>query len=260
MTAQDAAGPVAIDVRGIAKTFGGAGAPAVADVSLYVPGGRLTALLGPSGSGKTTMLRILAGLEIPDAGIVRFGDTDVTHRPARTRGAGLVFQQYALFRHMTVFENIAFPLRVRHWPRSEARARVEELLALVRLDGFGPRRVSSLSGGQAQRVALARALAPRPSVLLLDEPFGALDAQVRSELRRWLRRLHDQLHVTSVLVTHDREEASEVADEVVVLHHGRVQQAGVPAHVAANPATQFVEEFFAGARIHSPSIPLYAAS
>ncbi len=258
MTRSADTGATAVDVRGVTKAFGRDTLPAVDDVSLHVPAGHLTALLGPSGSGKTTLLRILAGLEIPDAGTVRFGETDVTHRPARTRGVGLVFQHYALFRHLSVFENIAFPLRVRHWPNAEVRARVEELLALVRLEGLGARGVTTLSGGQAQRIALARALAPRPSVLLLDEPFGALDAQVRSELRRWLRALHDQLHVTSVLVTHDRDEASEVADELVVLHRGRVQQAGAPTEIAERPATPFVREFFAGARVLSPPVLRYA--
>ena len=174
----------------------------------------------PVGSGKTTLLRMLAGLEFPDRGSIHFDGVDVTDRPARLRGVGFVFQHYALFRHLSVFENIAFPLRVRHWPRAEVTARVEELLALVQLEEMGSRRVTQLSGGQAQRVALARALAPHPAVLLLDEPFGALDTEVRHELRQWLRKLHDEVQVTSVLVTHDQEEALEIADLVAVLRAG----------------------------------------
>jgi sulfate transport system ATP-binding protein len=234
-----------IDVVGVAKSFGGV--DVLRDVSVHAPDGQLTALLGPSGSGKTTLLRIIAGLERPDGGRVLFHGEDATDRHARDRAVGFVFQHYALFRHMTVFENVAFGLRVRPWrrrlPRAEIRARVDELLALVQLDRFAARYPAELSGGQRQRVALARALAVRPRVLLLDEPFGALDAQVRRELRRWLRRLHEEMRVTSVIVTHDQEEALEVADRVVVMHEGRVEQAGTPDAVYASPASPFVYGF-----------------
>jgi len=205
------------------------------------------ALLGPSGSGKTTLLRIIAGLEVPDAGLVRFDREEATNLSARDRNVGFVFQHYALFRHMSVFENVAFGLRVR--PRRlrpserKIRARVEELLGLVQLDWAGERLPSQLSGGQRQRVALARALAVEPKVLLLDEPFGALDAKVRQELRRWLRRLHDELHITSVFVTHDQEEALELANRVVVLNNGRIEQAGTPEEIYHHPATPFVYNF-----------------
>ncbi|TLM68141.1 MAG: sulfate/molybdate ABC transporter ATP-binding protein [Deltaproteobacteria bacterium] len=238
---------MSIEVRNISKTFGAF--TALNDVSLNVPNGQLVALLGPSGSGKTTLLRIIAGLEPPDAGSGRilFHDEDVVDRGVGDRQVGFVFQHYALFRHMTVFENIAFGLRVR--PRktrpekSAIRDRVQELLRLVQLEGLGGRFPSQLSGGQRQRVALARALAVEPKVLLLDEPFGALDAKVRSELRRWLRRLHDEIHVTSVFVTHDQEEALEVADQVVVMNQGRIEQVGPPAEVYDNPANPFVYGF-----------------
>ena len=220
---------------------------ALDDVSLNIPTGELVALLGPSGSGKTTLLRIIAGLEVPDAGLVRFDREEATNLSARDRNVGFVFQHYALFRHMTVFENVAFGLRVR--PRrlrpseQKIRARVEELLGLVQLDWAGERLPSQLSGGQRQRVALARALAVEPKVLLLDEPFGALDAKVREELRRWLRRLHDELHITSVFVTHDQEEALELANRVVVLNDGRIEQAGTPEEIYHHPATPFVYNF-----------------
>lgn len=231
-----------IEVRGVTKRFGSF--TALEDVSLRIPSGELVALLGPSGSGKTTLLRILAGLEVPDAGQVLFDGEDVTGRHPRERRVGFVFQHYALFRHMTVFENIAFGLRVR--PRSlrpseaEIRRRVEELLHLVRLEGLADRYPHELSGGQRQRVALARALAVEPRVLLLDEPFGALDAQVRMELRRWLRRLHERIGLTSVFVTHDQEEALELADRVAIFHQGRIQQVGTPEEVYEHPATPFV--------------------
>ena len=236
---------MSIEVQGVTKRFG----PflAVADVDLRVETGELVALLGPSGCGKTTLLRVIAGLEIPDAGTVLFDGRDSTNERAADRRVGFVFQHYALFRHMTVFENIAFGLRVR--PREtrpsegEIRSRVERLLELVQLEAMAGSLPSQLSGGQRQRVALARALAVEPRVLLLDEPFGALDAKVRKELRRWLRRLHDELHVTSIFVTHDQEEALEAADRVVVMHQGKVEQVGTPAEVYAHPSTPFVYDF-----------------
>jgi sulfate transport system ATP-binding protein len=234
-----------IEARGITKRFGDF--LALRDVSLDVKEGELVALLGPSGSGKTSLLRIIAGLEFPDLGNVFLGGEDATARSARDRRVGFVFQHYALFRHMTVFENVAFGLRVR--PRrerpaaAEIRARVEELLGLVQLEGLAGRLPSQLSGGQRQRVALARALAVRPRVLLLDEPFGALDSRVRKELRRWLRRLHEELGITSVFVTHDQEEALELADRVVVMDHGCIEQVGTPEQVYHDPASRFVYEF-----------------
>ncbi len=238
---------MSIDVQNISKTFGSF--KALHNVSLGVPTGQLVALLGPSGSGKTTLLRIIAGLEQADAGEGRilFQNEDVARRHVRHRQVGFVFQHYALFRHMTVFENVAFGLRVRPRrlrPSKEAiREKVRELLALVQLDGLAGRYPNQLSGGQRQRVALARALAVEPKVLLLDEPFGALDAKVRKELRAWLRRLHDELHVTSVFVTHDQDEALEVADQVVVMNKGRIEQVGTPDEVFHNPATEFVMHF-----------------
>jgi sulfate transport system ATP-binding protein len=236
---------MSIEVRNISKSFGMF--TALKDVSLKIETGELVALLGPSGSGKTTLLRIIAGLEFPGSGVVLFGGEDATQRKARDRRVGFVFQHYALFRHMTVFENVAFGLRIR--PRqlrpleSEIRAKVQELLNLVQLDWLADRLPSQLSGGQRQRVALARALAVEPQVLLLDEPFGSLDAKVRQELRRWLRRLHDEIHITSVFVTHDQEEALEVADRVVVMNEGRIEQVGTPEEVYQHPATPFVYNF-----------------
>ena len=236
---------MSIDIRCVSKRFGTFSA--VRDVSLRIPTGELTALLGPSGSGKTTLLRIIAGLEAPDAGSIHFHGEDATERHVRDRRVGFVFQHYALFRHMSVFENVAFGLRVR--PRAERpaedeiRRRVRELLELVQLEPLGGRYPSQLSGGQRQRVALARALAVEPRVLLLDEPFGALDAKVRKELRRWLRRLHDEVHITSVFVTHDQEEALEVADRVVVMSEGQIEQVGTPEEVYDRPATPFVYGF-----------------
>jgi len=236
---------MSIEVNKLRKRFGTF--VALDDVSLNIPTGELVALLGPSGSGKTTLLRIIAGLEVPDAGLVRFDREEATNLSARDRNVGFVFQHYALFRHMSVFENVAFGLRVR--PRRlrpserKIRARVEELLGLVQLDWAGERLPSQLSGGQRQRVALARALAVEPKVLLLDEPFGALDAKVREELRRWLRRLHDELNITSVFVTHDQEEALELANRVVVLNNGRIEQAGIPEEIYHHPATPFVYNF-----------------
>jgi len=242
---------VSIEVRNVGKTFGEE--VALRDVSIAAPAGKLLALLGPSGSGKTTLLRIIAGLESPDSGTVYLHGEDVNGRRARERGVGFVFQHYALFRHMTVFENVAFGLRVR--PRRERpnsaqiRSSVEELLDLVQLGWLRDRYPSQLSGGQRQRIALARALAVKPRVLLLDEPFGALDAMVRRDLRRWLRTLQDQLQVTTVLVTHDREEALEVADAIVVMNNGRVEQEGSPDSVYANPATPFVCSFLGGVNL-----------
>jgi sulfate transport system ATP-binding protein len=236
---------MSIELSGITKRFGSF--VAVDNVDLHVETGELLALLGPSGSGKTSLLRIIAGLEAPDAGTVAFHGEDATDRHARERQVGFVFQHYALFGHLTIFENVAFGLRVR--PRaqrlSEAaiRKRVMSLLELVQLDWLADHHPHQLSGGQRQRIALARALAVEPRVLLLDEPFGALDARVRQELRRWLRRLHDDVHVTSVFVTHDQEEALEVADRVVVMNHGRIEQIGTPEHVYEHPATPFVFEF-----------------
>jgi sulfate transport system ATP-binding protein len=236
---------VSIAVRQITKRFGAF--TALDAVDLDIPRGRLVALLGPSGSGKTTLLRIIAGLDFPDTGSVRFDGEEITDRTTRERQVGFVFQHYALFRHMTVFENVAFGLRVR--PRKTRpcakaiRDRVGDLLDLIQLRGQASRYPSQLSGGQRQRVALARALAVEPSVLLLDEPFGALDAKVRVELRRWLRQLHDEVGVTSVFVTHDQDEALEVADQVAVMNRGRIEQVGSPDEVYHHPATSFVYNF-----------------
>jgi sulfate transport system ATP-binding protein len=236
---------MSIEIRGATKLFGNF--TAFEDISLKVETGELVALLGPSGSGKTTLLRVIAGLERPDRGEVLFDGVPMASRRVGERGVGFVFQHYALFRHMTVFENVAFGLRVK--PRGERptreaiRATVRELLELVQLEGMADRFPSQLSGGQRQRVALARALAIEPRVLLLDEPFGALDARVRQELRRWLRRLHDQIHITSVFVTHDQEEALEVADRIVVMNHGRIEQVGTPDEVYEHPANLFVYHF-----------------
>ena len=239
---------MSIRVAGVTKSFGTF--KALDDVSLDVPQGTLLALLGPSGSGKTTLLRIIAGLEWPDSGRIAEDGTDITDRHARQREVGFVFQHYALFRHMSVFENIAFGMRVRKAPQAEVKARVDELLHLVRLDNLGSRNPAQLSGGQRQRVALARALAIRPRILLLDEPFGALDAKVRVELRQWLRRLHDEIGMTTVFVTHDQEEAFELADEVVVMNHGRVEQRGKPDEVFDKPATPFVMDFLGNVNVY----------
>jgi sulfate transport system ATP-binding protein len=232
---------MAIEVRNVGKLFGDF--VALDDVSLTVADGSLTALLGPSGSGKSTLLRVIAGLETPDTGAVVIDDRDVTDAPARSRGVGFVFQHYAPFKHMTVYDNVAFGLSVRKRPKEEIRARVHELLGLVRLDGLAGRYPSQLSGGQLQRMALARALAVQPKVLLLDEPFGALDAQVRGELREWLRRLHDEIHVTTIFVTHDQEEAMEVAEQIVVMNAGAIEQAGSPRYLYENPRNEFVMSF-----------------
>ena len=259
---------MSIEVRNLNKAFG---KTVVCDnLSLDIPDGELVALLGPSGSGKTTLLRIMAGLEVPDSGSVLFHGDDATHTDVRDRNVGFVFQHYALFGHMTIFENVAFGLRVR--PRmakpgagvatrpadGEIRERVMKLLKLVQLDALAERYPHQLLGGQRQRIALARALAVEPKVLLLDEPFGALDAKVRKELRRWLRRLHDEVHVTSVFVTHDQEEAMEVADRIVVMNEGRIEQVGTPDQVYDHPASPFVLQFlgdvnlFRGRADHTP--------
>ena len=230
-----------ITVVEVTKKFGDF--VALDDVSVAIPEGSLTALLGPSGSGKSTLLRVIAGLEEPDGGQVLLGDDDVTHQPARARGVGMVFQHYAAFKHMTVWENVAFGLKVRKRPKPEIANRVHELLELVQLEGLAKRYPAQLSGGQRQRMALARALAVDPAVLLLDEPFGALDARVRKELRAWLRRLHDEVHVTTIIVTHDQEEAMEVAGQIVVINQGRVEQVGTPRELYDSPANEFVMSF-----------------
>ena len=232
---------MSIVVRNVSKRFGDF--QALDDVSLDAEGGALTALLGPSGSGKSTLLRIVAGLEWPDSGEIRLAGEDATELTTQQRGVGFVFQHYAAFKHMNVRQNIAFGLEVRKRPKAEIRSRVDELLELVQLQGFGDRFPAQLSGGQRQRMALARALAPEPRVLLLDEPFGALDARVRAELRSWLRRLHDETHTTTVFVTHDQEEAMDVADNVVVMNKGRVEQVAEPRELYDAPANEFVMSF-----------------
>lgn len=263
---------MSIEVCHISKTFGAF--KALDDVSLLVPSGELVALLGPSGSGKTTLLRIIAGLEFADSGsgAVLFHEEDMADKRAAERRVGFVFQHYALFRHMTVFENVAFGLRIRpkreRPSKEEIRDRVHSLLKLVQLDWLGDRYPSQLSGGQRQRVALARALAVEPKVLLLDEPFGALDAKVRQELRQWLRRLHDEIHVTSVFVTHDQDEALELADRVVVMNHGQIVQTGTPDEVFHAPASEFVVNFLGhvnvfhghleGGRVYFGDVPMDA--
>ncbi len=232
---------MSIEIVGVGKRFGSF--VALENVNLSIPTGKLTALLGPSGGGKSTLLRIIAGLEEADEGRVVIEGADATHVPPQRRNVGFVFQHYAAFKHMTVAKNVAFGLEIRRRPKEEIAKRVEELLALVHLSQFAHRLPSQLSGGQRQRMALARALAVEPTVLLLDEPFGALDAQVRKELRQWLRRLHDEVHVTTVFVTHDQEEALEVADDIVVINQGRVEQVGTPDEVYDQPATPFVMSF-----------------
>ncbi|GMU36590.1 MAG: sulfate ABC transporter ATP-binding protein [Phycisphaerae bacterium] len=242
---------MSIEIQGVTKVFGDF--KALDQIDLTVPSGELVALLGPSGSGKTTLLRVIAGLESADDGSILFDGEDATTRHVRERGVGFVFQHYALFRHMSVFENVAFGLRVRprrlRPSREEIRERVMKLLKLVQLEHLGKRYPGQLSGGQRQRVALARALAVEPKVLLLDEPFGALDARVRQELRSWLRRLHDEIHVTSVFVTHDQEEALEVADRVVVMSGGRIEQIGTPEEVFHHPANEFVMHFLGNVNV-----------
>jgi len=243
---------MSIVIDNVSKHF--VGFRALSNVSLEIPTGGLVALLGPSGCGKTTLLRIVAGLDTQDSGRIAFDGDDMTHVHTRDRRVGFVFQHYALFRHMSVYDNIAFGLTVR--PRrlrpsaADINAKVCELLSLVQLEGLAQRYPSQLSGGQRQRVALARALAVNPKVLLLDEPFGALDARVRKELRRWLRQLHDELHVTSIFVTHDQEEALDVADTIVVMNAGRIEQIGTPAEVCTAPATPFVRDFLGD--VHPP--------
>jgi sulfate/thiosulfate transport system ATP-binding protein len=232
---------VSIKVANVSKRFGEFAA--LKDVSVEIPSGSLTALLGPSGGGKTTLLRVIAGLEQPDEGRIEIDGAEATALPPQRRGVGFVFQHYAAFKHMTVERNIGFGLSIRKRPKDEIKARVQELLELVHLEQFAHRYPAQLSGGQRQRMALARALAVEPKVLLLDEPFGALDAQVRKELRAWLRRLHDQVHVTTVFVTHDQEEAMEVADEIVVVAAGEVKQIGSPDELYERPASEFVMSF-----------------
>ncbi len=232
---------MSISVSGIQKTYGEF--VALDDVTLTIPTGQLTALLGPSGGGKSTLLRIVAGLETADSGTVVIEGNEATHLPAQKRNVGFVFQHYAAFKHMSVAKNVAFGLEIRKRPKAEVKDKVDELLGLVHLSQFADRLPSQLSGGQRQRMALARALAIEPSVLLLDEPFGALDAKVRKELREWLRRLHDEVHVTTVFVTHDQEEALEVADEIVVINDGRIEQVGTPDQLYDQPANDFVMSF-----------------
>ena len=230
-----------IVVENVSKKFGDF--VALENVSLEVPSGSLTALLGPSGGGKSTLLRVIAGLEEPDAGTVILDGQDLTQSPARERGVGFVFQHYAAFKHMTVRDNVAYGLKIRKQPKDEIKGRVDELLGLVHLNGFADRYPAQLSGGQRQRMALARALAVEPKVMLLDEPFGALDATVRKELRAWLRRLHEDVHVTTIFVTHDQEEAMEVAEQIVVLNQGHVEQEGTPRELYERPANEFVMSF-----------------
>jgi sulfate transport system ATP-binding protein len=232
---------MSIDITGVTKKFGDF--VALDDVNVSIPTGQLTALLGPSGGGKSTLLRIIAGLDSADAGTISIEGTDATKLPPQKRNVGFVFQHYAVFKHMSVAKNVAFGLEIRKRPKAEVQKRVEELLQLVHLSQFSHRMPSQLSGGQRQRMALARALAVEPTVLLLDEPFGALDAKVRKELRDWLRRLHDEVHVTTVFVTHDQEEALEVADEIVVINEGRVEQIGSPEQLYDEPANDFVMGF-----------------
>jgi sulfate transport system ATP-binding protein len=232
---------MSIDISGVSKRFGDF--VALDDVNLTLPTGQLTALLGPSGGGKSTLLRIIAGLENADSGTVTIEGIEATHLPAQKRNVGFVFQHYAAFKHMSVAKNVAFGLEIRKRPKAEVKEKVDELLGLVHLSQFAHRLPSQLSGGQRQRMALARALAIEPTVLLLDEPFGALDAKVRKELREWLRRLHDEVHVTTVFVTHDQEEALEVADEIVVINDGRIEQVGTPDQLYDAPANDFVMGF-----------------
>ena len=255
---------MSIDIRGVRKQFGDF--VALDDVHVTIPTGSLTALLGPSGGGKSTLLRIIAGLEEADSGSVVIEGVDATSLPPQKRNVGFVFQHYAAFKHMTVAKNVAFGLEIRHRPKDEINERVHELLTLVHLDQFSHRLPSQLSGGQRQRMALARALAVEPTVLLLDEPVGALDSNVRKELREWLRRLHDEVQVTTVLVTHDQEEALEVADEIVVINDGRVEQIGTPDELYDAPANPFVMEFlgpvthFDGDLVRPHDIDLFAAA
>lgn len=249
---------VGIVVENVSKQFGSF--KAVDEVSLEVETGSLVALLGPSGSGKSTLLRLIAGLEIPDSGRILLTDKDATYQSVQARNIGFVFQHYALFKHMSVRQNIAFGLDIRKVPKTKIKQRVEELLDLVQLRGLGNRYPSQLSGGQRQRVALARALAVEPEVLLLDEPFGALDAKVRKDLRAWLRRLHDEVHVTTVFVTHDQEEAMEVSDQVVVMNKGRVEQIGTPAEIYDHPASAFVMSFIGPVNVLPSSAQIFQSN
>lgn len=244
-----------ISVENVSKQFGSF--KAVDQVSLEIKSGSLVALLGPSGSGKSTLLRLIAGLETPDSGKIMLTGKDATHTNVQDRHIGFVFQHYALFKHMTVRQNIAFGLEIRKTPKARVKKRVEELLELVQLGGLGDRYPSQLSGGQRQRVALARALAVEPEVLLLDEPFGALDAKVRKDLRAWLRRLHDEVHVTTVFVTHDQEEAMEVSDEIVVMNKGKVEQVGTPAAIYDHPTTPFVMSFIGPVNVLPSSAKIF---
>ena len=240
---------MSVIVEQVTKRFTATGTPAVSDVSFHAPSGAITTLLGPSGAGKSTLLRLIAGLELPDSGSVRIEGVDCTHLPVQQRGIGVVFQSYALFKHMTVRQNIAFGLETRKLPRGEVEARVDEMLKLVQLEELGKRYPGQLSGGQRQRVAFARALAIQPKLLLLDEPFGALDSRVRVELSEWLQSLHEQTGVTTLLVTHDQEEALEISQHVVVLSDGHVAQAGPPEEIYDRPATPFVASFVGGTSV-----------
>ncbi|WP_016950956.1 sulfate/molybdate ABC transporter ATP-binding protein [Anabaena sp. PCC 7108] len=247
-----------IVVENVSKQFGSF--QAVDQVSLEINSGSLVALLGPSGSGKSTLLRLISGLEMPDSGKILLTGKDATYQSVQERNIGFVFQHYALFKHLTVRQNIAFGLEIRKAPQKKIKGRVEQLLELVQLSGLGDRYPSQLSGGQRQRVALARALAVEPNVLLLDEPFGALDAKVRKDLRAWLRRLHDEVHVTTVFVTHDQEEAMEVADEIVVMNKGKVEQVGTPAQIYDHPASAFVMSFIGPVNVLPSSSKIFQSS
>lgn len=247
-----------IVVENVSKQFGSF--QAVAQVNLEIQSGSLVALLGPSGSGKSTLLRLIAGLEMPDHGKIILTGKDATYQSVQERNIGFVFQHYALFKHLTVRKNIAFGLEIRKAPQKKIQGKVEQLLELVQLSGLGDRYPSQLSGGQRQRVALARALAVEPNVLLLDEPFGALDAKVRKDLRAWLRRLHDEVHVTTVFVTHDQEEAMEVADEIVVMNKGQVEQVGTPAQIYDHPASAFVMSFIGPVNVLPSSAKIFQSS
>ncbi len=247
-----------IVVENVSKQFGSF--QAVEQVNLEIQSGSLVALLGPSGSGKSTLLRLIAGLEIPDTGKIILTGKDATYQSVQERNIGFVFQHYALFKHLTVRQNIAFGLEIRKAPKKKIQGKVEQLLELVQLSGLGDRYPSQLSGGQRQRVALARALAVEPNVLLLDEPFGALDAKVRKDLRAWLRRLHDEVHVTTVFVTHDQEEAMEVSDEIVVMNKGKVEQVGTPANIYDHPASAFVMSFIGPVNVLPSSAKIFQSS
>ncbi|MBE9056571.1 sulfate/molybdate ABC transporter ATP-binding protein [Sphaerospermopsis sp. LEGE 08334] len=247
-----------IVVENVSKQFGSF--QAVDQVSLEIKSGSLVALLGPSGSGKSTLLRLISGLEMPDSGKIILTGKDATYQSVQERNIGFVFQHYALFKHLTVRQNIAFGLEIRKAPKKKIQGKVEQLLELVQLSGLGDRYPSQLSGGQRQRVALARALAVEPNVLLLDEPFGALDAKVRKDLRAWLRRLHDEVHVTTVFVTHDQEEAMEVSDEIVVMNKGKVEQVGTPAEIYDHPASAFVMSFIGPVNVLPSSAKIFQSS